>query len=80
MHVARIDERMASLIEDLKDLKEVQKTHREESNLFLRDISEKVGTQNKSIEQYRNDRMWVIGIFGTLYAGLLAWVKSKVGA
>ncbi len=80
VQVARIDERVRALSDDMHELKEAQKLHREESSKILQEIRTRVGEQNRSIEQYRNDRVWVIGIFGTLYAALLTWVKSKVGA
>jgi uncharacterized membrane protein len=37
----------------------------------------KIEIQQESIFKYKNDRNWVIGIFGVFYAGLIAWVKSR---
>ena len=78
VHVARIDERVQSLVDDIRELKESQKQHREESSRVLEEIARKIDSQNTTINQYKNDRTWVIGIFGVLYSGLLLWVKSKL--
>ena len=78
VHVARIDERVHSLVEDLRELKEAQRSHRDESVEALRCISEKIGDQNDAIKQYKNDRIWIIGVFGVLYSALLTWVKHKL--
>lgn len=80
VHVARIDERVQSLVEDIRELKDAQKMHREESARILEEISKKVGAQNQAIDQYKNDRNWIIGLFGVLYSGLLVWVKNKLGS
>ena len=78
VHVARIDERVLALAEDIRELKESQKQHREESSRVLEEIAKKIDSQNTTINQYKNDRTWVIGIFGVLYSGMLLWVKSKL--
>lgn len=37
----------------------------------------KLDTHQESIYKYKNDRNWVIGIFGIFYAGLIAWIRAR---
>lgn len=77
--VARIDERVHALVDDIRELKEAQKLHREESSQTLKEISEKIDSQNTTIIQYKRDRSWIVGIFTSLYGILVVWIQSKMG-
>ena len=68
VQVARIEERQVSMDE--------------KQDVIASDVSSillRLCEQQKSIEKYKNDRNWVVGIFGVLYAGMLAWIESWRG-
>lgn len=79
VQVARIDERVEQLIRSHRDLREAQDAHRGESSKALAEIARKIDHHNDTIHKYKNDRNWIVGLFGAAYAFVLVWVKSKIG-
>jgi len=77
VQVARMDERMLSLIKEIQDLKKDQKDHRDETKVLLETLTQKSIQQDSAIDEYRHDRGTIIWIFGILYSGLLAWVEYR---
>jgi len=66
VQIARIDER-------LKSISEKQDCTHERLDVILT----KMGSHAKAIERYKTDRKWIAGIFGALYALLIAWVEYR---
>jgi len=66
VQIARIDER-------LKNIGEKQ----DAIQTSVAAILSKMGGHAKAIEKYKNDRKWITGIFGALYAALLAWIEYR---
>lgn len=38
-------------------------------------ILSKMHLHEKTLSKYKSDRNWVLGLFGVLYAGLIAWLE-----